>query len=287
MRGWGLLNYQHLLESFGKNIFIRKQVFFSFRNKDVFKEVCFDFLFQITPHNWPKGSAYIFLHSRNPFWERFARCVLQTKNIGRFVVGESIYNHHSTSMSPTHHKTHLVTCCYMVDSVTPLRNKKLKNNINLSNWSSRQGEEIKIEPDEIKKPFLVSFLCKYLFLEVKISFPFYFFDYLKIFTDLGLQLIRLCRFVSRRRFSFYYTFFVINYPAVEGCKEPDSFKTNSVALPCALVNLSLYVLSSKLHSKIENFPSFDKQITWTVLYSRLTKHWQYLTRVGEKLSCIP
>lgn len=75
----------------------------------------------------------------------------------------------------------------------------------------RQGEEIKIEPDEIKKPFLVSFLGKYLFLEVKISFPFYFFDYQKIFTDLGLQLIRLCRFVSRRGFSFYYMFFVINY----------------------------------------------------------------------------
>lgn len=194
MRGWGLLNYQHVLESFGKNIFIRKRVFFSFRNKDVFKEVCFDFLFLITPHNWPNRSAYIFLHSRNPFWERFARFVLQTKNIGRFVVGEGIYNHHSTSMSPTHHKTHVVTCCYMVDSVTPFRNEKLKNNIKPSNWSLRQGEEIKIEPDEIKKPFLVSFLCKYLFLEVKISFPFYFFDYLKVLywsrsaTDPALQI---------------------------------------------------------------------------------------------------
>lgn len=113
--------------------------------------------------------------------------------------------------SPTHCacNTHSVTCCKMVESDILLRNKKNKtrNKINPSKWSLRQAQEIKIEPDKIKKYLPDSFLCKYLFLAVKISFPFYFSYYLKMFTDLGLQLIRLCRFVSRRGFSFITGFF--------------------------------------------------------------------------------
>lgn len=101
----------------------------------------------------------------------------------------------------THSVTNLLQNCWIWHTLKKQKNKT-RNKINPSKWSLRQAQEIKIEPDKIKKYLPDSFLCKYLFLAVKISIPFYFSYYLKMFTDLGLQLIRLCRFVSRRGFSF-------------------------------------------------------------------------------------
>lgn len=198
------LNYQHLLEPFGKNIFIKKNEYFSLSAIKTYLKM-FVWLFWFS---FCDNAAQLTQRVRLDVF--FARGIhsVRTRDLLAVFCSPRVW---VFLKSPTHCacNTHSVTCCKMVESDILLRNKKNKtrNKINPSKWSLRQAQEIKIEPDKIKKYLPDSFLCKYLFLAVKISFPFYFSYYLKMFTDLGLQLIRLCRFVSRRGFSFITGFF--------------------------------------------------------------------------------
>ena len=123
--GWNkscqYLNYQHLLEPFGKNIFIKKNEYFSLSAIKTYLKM-FVWLFWFS---FCDNAAQLTQRVRLDLF--FARGIhsVRTRDLLAVFCSPRVW---VFLKSPTHCacNTHSVTCCKMVESDILLRNKKIK-----------------------------------------------------------------------------------------------------------------------------------------------------------------